>query len=182
MIRRSLLSAILILLSALGATAQTNNQYSRPEPKTRDRVPLEDEQKEVTIPAEMRVKMEIARAEGEHKKLLEDVQKLGDLSAEVAKSYAERKQISAEDVKKLSTIEKLAKRVLSHAGGDEVSDKSATGDPPLAEAIDLLNIAAEEIRKDVKAETRFVVSATVIANSNEVINLARLIRRTKKTD
>jgi len=33
-----------------------------------------------------------------------------------------------------------------------------------------------------KAETRFVVSAIVIANSNEVISLARLIRHAQKAD
>jgi hypothetical protein len=130
----------------------------------------------------MRIKMAIARAENEHKKILEDVQKLGDLSNEIAKGYSERNKLSSDDIRKLGTIEKLAKRVLTHAGGDEVSDKSGLDHMPLADAIDKLNSAAEIIRKDMKTETRFVVSAGVIAKCNEVINLVRVIRRTQKAD
>ena len=68
----------------------------------------------------MRIKMAIARAEENHKKFIDDVEKLSDLSDEVARGYGERKQLTSDDVKKLGTIEKLAKRILTHAGGDEV--------------------------------------------------------------
>jgi len=135
------------------------------------------------MPEEMRIKMAIARAEEDYKKVLEDVEKLSSLSGEVAKDYGDSKQISGEDVKKLGTIEKLAKRILTHAGGEEVATKNGANDQPaLADAIGLLETTVANIKKEMTAETRFVVSATVIANSNEVISLSRLIRRSKKSN
>ena len=197
MIRRFTLAAIFILLPVLGlpfsglrvfewrdyvALAQNTSALPRAainKPRKGNR----DDDQEVTLPDDMRIKMEIAREENEYKKILDDVDKLSVLSDEIARSYVERKHLSAEDVKKLSTVEKLAKRILNHAGGEEVTDKSASADHlALADAIDKMNSAAATIKKDMKAETRFVVSATVIANSNEVITLARLIRHAQKAD
>lgn len=186
--RRIPLFVFFILLYILGlysfaAFAQTTSSTPRSaDTKSRTRIHKNDDQ-EVTLPEDMRIKMAIAREENEYKKTLEDVEKLSGLSEEVARDYVERKKLSTVEMKKLNTIEKLAKRVLSHAGGEEVGDKSGSIEHlALADAIDKLNAAAASIRKDMKAETRFVVSATVIANSNEVINLARLIRHTQKAD
>ncbi|HXU38290.1 MAG TPA: hypothetical protein VN937_18175 [Blastocatellia bacterium] len=185
--RRFPLFAIFILLSAFGlhassAFAQNTSTIPRSSDNKSRRMHKDDDQ-DVTLPDDMRIKMAIAREENEYKKTLEDVEKLSGLSEEVAKVYVDRKQLSTDDVKKLNTIEKLAKRVLSHAGGEEVGDKSGSVEHlALAEAIDKLNAAAACIKKEMKAETRFVVSATVVANSNQVISLARLIRHLQKAD
>lgn len=185
--RRFPLFAIFILLSAFGiypssAFAQNTSAIPRSADSKSRRMHKDDDQ-EVTLPDDMRIKMAIAREENEYKKTLEDVEKLSGLSEEVARVYVDRKQLSADEVKKLNTIEKLAKRVLNHAGGEEVGDKSGSVERlALAEAIDKLNAAAACIKKDMKAETRFVVSATVVANSNQVISLARLIRHLQKAD
>lgn len=167
------------ILLSLSATAQTRPAVKPPEGKIPDKFPTDADQ-EGGPPWDMRAKMAIARAEGEHKKVLEDVEKLSNLSGEIARGYGERKQLSADDMRKLGTIEKLAKRVLTSAGGEEVDQKPDTDERmPLADAIDKLSATAANIKKEVTAETRFVVSATVIANSNEVISLARFIRRQK---
>ena len=187
MLRRFPLFAIFILLYTLiyttpRAFAQSTGSAPRSS-NTKPHIHRDDDDQDATLPEDMRIKMAIAREENEYKKTLEDVEKLSGLSDEVAKAYVERKQLAADDMKKLSTIEKLAKRVLNHAGGEEVGDKTGSVEHlALADSIDKLNIAAANIKKDMKAETRFVVSATVIANSNEVINLARLIRHTQKAD
>jgi hypothetical protein len=179
MFRRSSSFALLILLMALGATAQSARPAPPPEGKTQAKFPKDTEQ-ESTLPEDMRIKMAITRAEDEHKKVLEDVVKLSDMSSEIAKAYGERKRLSADDLKKLGTIEKLAKRVLSNAGGDEVDQKpDAFEHMPLADAVDKLSNAASNIKKEVTTGTRFGVSATVIANSNEVISLARFMRHQK---
>ena len=183
MFGRFLLLAISILLVASAAAGQSARPAIKPaETKTPDRYPG-DEQEISHLPHDMRVKMAIARAEEDHKKVLEDVEKLSSLSDEVARGYGERKRLTSDDLKKLGTIEKLAKRILTQSGGEEVNSKSnATEHLVLAEAIDLLSTTAANIRKEMTAETRFVVSATVIANSNEVISLSRLIRRARKAD
>jgi len=153
-----------------------------PPPEATQKLPDGSNQELTHMPEEMRIKMAIARAEEDHKKILEDVDKLSNLSGEVVKDYGDTKQLSGDDVKKLGTIEKLAKRILNHAGGEEVAQKNTNEQLPLADAIDMLGTSVANIKKEMTAETRFVVSATVIANSNEVISLSRLIRRSKKTN
>ena len=183
MLRRFVPVAVFILLFVLAARAQAP---PRPmprvdDPKTQDKT--KEDKDGPHLPDEILKKMEIARAEIEYKKVLDDVDKLSDLSNEIAKDYVERKNLSADDLKKLGRIEKLAKRVQGYAGGEEVSNKEKSGEPAtLAEAIEKLNTNAADIKKDMKAETRFVVSASVIAKSNEMIHLARFIRRSRKAD
>ena len=183
MFGRVLLLAIFTLLFASVATGQSGPPVMRPaETKTPDKYP-DDGQEVNRLPDDMRIKMAIARAEEDHKKVLEDVEKLSNLSGEIARGYVERKRLSSDDLRKLGTIEKLAKRVLTQSGGEEVDQKpDEIEHMPLADAINLLNTTAANIRKEVTAETRFVVSATVIAKSNEVIGLSRFIRRAKKAD
>jgi len=180
MLRSFWVLAIFILLLASAATAQTVRPDPKPsQNKTPDKYP-DDGQEVSHLPEDMRIKMAIARAEEDHKKVLEDVEKLNSLSAEIARGYGESKRLSADDIKKLGTIEKLAKHVLTQSGGEEVDQKSdATERMPLADAIDLLSTTVANIKKEMTAETRFVVSANVIANSNEVINLSRILRHAK---
>lgn len=171
-----LLAVILLACLAVAAAAQQSKGAKPPDP---------DEQSDPFsqlehLPAEMRKRMARERAENEHRKVLEDVKKLDDLSSEVVREYRERGKLSPEEMKKITQIEKLAKRILSGVGGNEVEDKGETPPVSIAEALDQLNTAVTSIRKSMMTETRFVVSAMVIANSNEVINLAQFIRRNQK--
>ena len=50
----------------------------------------------------------------------------------------------------------------------------------LAEAVDKLNAASADVSTSISKSTRFVVSAAVISNSNEVIHLVQHIRRAEK--
>jgi hypothetical protein len=170
-----------IVLCDFIASAQSVNPLPKAPSVKHDTKTNRDDDQDVTLPEDMRIKMAITREENEYKKVLEDVDKLSGLSDEVARAFVEHKHLSPDEMKKLNTIEKLAKRILSHAGGDEVGDKSGS-QLALGDAIDKLNSAASNIKKDMNAETRFVVSATVIANSNEVISLARLIKHIQKAD
>lgn len=132
------------------------------------------------LPEEMRFKLESERKEKDYQKLVDSAAELSDLSAEVAKQYKESPTLSADQVKKLASIEKLAKRILAQSGGEEVSEKSGEQPVPIPEAVEKLAATAAEVKKAVTTATRFVVSATVIANSNDVIHLAQYIRRGQK--
>jgi hypothetical protein len=182
MIRKLLLLTIFSLLFAISASAQSNNPFPKSEdPLTRPKDEGKKSGQEVSLPEEMRIRMAIERANNDYRKVLDDAEKLNDLSAEVAKGYRESGRLSAEELKKIGTIEKLAKRILSQAGGDEVDDKTVnTQQKSVADAVDQLTSAATKIRDSMKTQTRFVVSATVIASSNEVINLAQYIRHSQK--
>ena len=179
---RIVLLVILILASASAATAHAFGQTARPAIKPPE-TKTSDEQDGSRLPDDMRIKMAIARAEEDHKKILEDVEKLSELSIEITRGYDKDKRLSSDDLKKLGTMEKLAKRILNHAGGEEVEPKTdSTENMLMDKAIDTLATTVANIKKEMSAETRFVVSATVIANSNEVISLSRFIRRAKKAE
>jgi hypothetical protein len=177
---------IAFILFASGTAAAQTRPITNQRPTTTPRVPADRDQQpggpdmQINLPEEMRVRMAIERAEGEHRKVLEDVGKLSDLSEEVSSKFRDGGKLSDGEVKKLSTIEKLAKRILSHAGGSEVDDKDDAQPATVAAALEQLAAAVEKIKTDMTAETRFVVSAGVIASSNQVINLAQFIRRAQK--
>src|SRR6185503_17567255 len=116
---RLLLPTLFVALLPLAAAAQGTPP---PKPQPRPAQPPtvsgdrnEDSDQESNLPDEMRIRMAIERADGEHRKILEDVRKMSDLTAEVSSAYGDREQLSPDYVKKLSTTEKLAKRILTHA-------------------------------------------------------------------
>lgn len=180
-----LLQASLLILSALlspSAQATSPNtgrpiRQSQPPPETPPDHRAADQ--DIELPAEMRARLAIERAEDEHRRFVNDVNKLDDLSTQVANNYREKSSLSSDDLRKLGSIEKLAKKILSHAGGSAVTDEELRKFP-LPEAIERMSAAAASIKKNLMAETRHVVSASVIGYSNEIINLAQVIRRAKK--
>lgn len=173
-----------VLLIAGCAAAQTATP-NRPPVRVASPPPsaIPGEQENTHIPEEMRIKMEIARADEEYKKTLEDADKLSSLSTEVTQAFHGAGKLAGDDLKKLGTIEKLAKRILTQAGGDEVGGSSADlQSKPLNDSLDQLSAAADLVQKSIKEQTRFVVSATVISNANDIIHLAQHIRRIAKAN
>src|SRR5438270_4584002 len=174
-----------VLLAAPSAAAQSSTPVpKRPAvPPPRMDYPGGDEQEGSHMPDEMRVRMEIARADAEYKKTLDEADKLFTLSTEVARVFRDTGKLAGEDLKKVGAIEKLARHILSQAGGDEVSERaSGLQDKPLNDALEQLSAAADKVQKSIKEQTRFVVSATVVGNANEIIHLAQHICRTLKAD
>jgi hypothetical protein len=181
MIHRVFILFITALLLSTIVLAQQPSQGSRSSSSNPNNTFPGSSDQEINLPDEMRSRLIIERLEGEHKKFVEDVKKLDELSSEVTRSFIERKLLSSEDLKKLGSIEKLARRILSHAGGNQVDDKSDDSSQiPLNEAIEKLNVAVAGIKKVALTETRHVVSAAVIGNSNEIIDLTRAMRRSQK--
>ncbi|MEN3332719.1 MAG: hypothetical protein V7641_2084 [Blastocatellia bacterium] len=173
------------LLAATSVAAQSPTPVpKRPAvPPPSVAFPDSSEQERSHIPEDMRIRMEIARADAEYKKTLDDADKLYTLSTEVARVVRDTGKLVGDDLKKVGAIEKLAKHILSQAGGDEVDDR--TNDlqsKPLNDTVEQMNAAADKVQKCIKQQTRFVVSATVISNANEIIHLAQHIRRTVKAD
>jgi hypothetical protein len=181
MILRVLIPVIALLLSPFVVPAQQSRQINRPPLPNPDSSSGERGAQDIDLPDEMRVRLLIERLEGEHKKFIEDVMKLDEMSSEITRSYNERRLLMPEDIKKLGSIEKLAKRILSHAGGSQVDGKKGeSAQLSISEAIEKMNVAVAAIKKSALSETRHVVSAAVIGNSNEVIELTRAIRRSQR--
>jgi hypothetical protein len=177
-LKRVLLSLI-VLASATSSFAQSRNNRQVAPPPDRDSIqsPTESDMG-VNLPDEMRIRMLIARRENEYKKVMESVDQLNDLSEQVATRFRRDGRLVETDLKLMGQIEKLARQVLSHAGGETVQEKEDKK-PTVGEAVDLIAAEAAKIKRDMTAETRFVVSAAVIASSNQVINLSRYVRRVR---
>jgi hypothetical protein len=179
-------TALLLGLVSMAAVAQQNPPRATRTPERTSQPTVigdrtDGSEQQSNLPEEMRIRMAIERADGEHRKILDYVKKLTGLSAEVIASFRERGNFIPDDMKKLGDIQKLAKRILSHAGGNEVDDDPKENSKlTLAEAVDQLQAAVDKISDETISRTRHIVSATVIANSNHVINLTQLIRSKQK--
>ncbi len=180
MYKSGLILASFILWLSSSAIAQNAPTGLKQPPPPRPSSPLDGDltDQDMNLPPDMRARLAIERAESRHREALEDVEKLTTLSADVAKKYEEAGTLSSEDMKKVGSIEKLAKDLLNHAGGSKVDDDIEK--ITLADAIKQMDAAVTNIHESMTAETRYVVSAKVIGLSNEVINLARYIRRAGK--
>ena len=171
MIKRFFLLSIFTSLLLSAAAAQDGRPDLKPPTSEQD----------ITLPDEMRARLAIERAEGEHRKFLEDVKELGGLSDQLTADYTKRGRLASEDLKRVSAIEKRAKRMLGYAGGREIDDKpSGPAQLAIKDAVAQLGAVIEKLTKTVMTETRHVVSATVIADLNEVLNLAQYIRNSQK--
>lgn len=167
-----------VILSFVAVAQNTpTGSKNRPPPTDEERADQLDQ--ELNLPPEMRSRLAIERAKNEHRKIVEDAQKMNDLSVEIAKRYEERSQLSSDDMKNVGTIEKLAKRILNFAGGSEekIEEKRSLS---LSDCIAQLSKAAENIQKILLAESRHVISAKLIADANEAVNLAQIIRHFQK--
>jgi hypothetical protein len=175
-----LILPLTVLLLIWQAPAQTRSAQT-PSPRATRQQSDPHEQQDVSLPEEMKTRMEIERADKEHQKLVDSAKQMGDLSAEIAKSFKETSRLDAQAVKKLASIEKLARKILSDSGGEQTNDKSDQDEKmTVAEAVDRLNAASADVATSISKSTRFVVSAAVISNSNQVIHLAQYIRRAEK--
>ena len=173
---------VLLLTTQAGSSAPSSKpKPMQPSPSDRALQPQDVGQEGPTLPPEMSSRLAIERAEDEHRKILETANQVGDLTAEIRQRYTERGNLSGDDIKKLGTVEKLAKRILEHAGGEVVNE--AEGKPEqisLASALEQLSTAGASVKKSICTNTRFVVSASIIADSNEIIHLAQFIRHVQK--
>ena len=125
---------------------------------------------------EMLKEMELKRAENSHKQNIERAKESAQLSAQLRDANAQQKALNAAELKKLGRMEKLARQLRSEAGGGD--DEEPLKDPPKDLPATLTRIAelAAEVCKNVEKTPRHVVSASMIAQTNELVELIRLAR------
>lgn len=123
---------------------------------------------------------EIRHAEESHKEMVERADETAQLGDDLLTSFKKNKTLSREDLKKLDRMEKLARKIRSGAGGSD--DDEPLENPPnkLEAAVSRLAELAGFLKKSVQKTSRLVISAAVIENSNELIELIRHIRSFQK--
>lgn len=175
MIRPLIISAALICLSISIAAAQTSSPLP---PNGRGPLGRDDMRNPVQDPRQDLLKeLEIKRAEGTHKQNIERAKESVQLSTELRDTYAQQKTLNQADLKKLSRLEKLGRQLRGDSGGSD--DEEPLKEPPKDLPATLARLAelTEELRKCVEKTPRQVVSANLIAQTNELIELVKLARR-----
>jgi hypothetical protein len=130
--------------------------------------------------AEILRRAEIRHSEDIHKEMVERADETSQIGDELLASYRKSQALGKDDLKKLERMEKLARKIRGGAGGSD--DEAPLDNPPshLEAAITRLAELSETLKKSVKKTSRLVISASVINNSNELIELIRLIRSFQK--
>jgi ribosome-binding protein aMBF1 (putative translation factor) len=125
---------------------------------------------------EMMARQELKAAEKEYHENIERAREAAQLSTEIRASFLQNKDLGRTELKKLERLEKITRKIRSEAGG---SDSEVTIENPptqIEPALSRLAEMAEKVRKVVEKTPRQVVSASVIEEANQMLEILRLIR------
>lgn len=125
---------------------------------------------------EMRARLEIERAEKLRRENLERAREVAQLGTELRDAFISHKTLDRAEVKKLERLEKLTRRIRSEAGGSD--DEEPLKDAPSGMEVAMTRIAeiSAGLRKGVEKTPRLVVSASVIEQANQLLELISFVR------
>lgn len=161
-LRTIIFAFALVLVASFGVGAQS---VGPPPPP--------DEQNETFLDNLKR--MQIKREEEEHKKLVEKALQIKESAESLNKEGDGQRLLHAAD-KKLREIEKSAKQIRSDSGGSDDGKPLETPPTTLAEALKQLSDASQRLQVSMEKTSRHIVSASVIAETSEIIQLVKIIR------
>ncbi|HEY6190144.1 MAG TPA: hypothetical protein VIW80_21010 [Pyrinomonadaceae bacterium] len=125
---------------------------------------------------EMRARLEIERQEKLRRENLERAREVAQLGEELRDAFTSHQALDRAEVKKLERLEKLTRRIRSEAGGSD--DEEPLEDAPRGLDVAMTRIAelSGELRKGVEKTPRLVVSASVIEQANQLLELIGFVR------
>ncbi len=125
---------------------------------------------------EMIARHDIKAAEKDYAENIERAREAAQLSTEIRDSYLHNKAFSRTEQKKLERLEKLTRKIRSEAGGSD-GDVTIENMPSQIEpALSRLAEISDKVRKVVEKTPRQVISASVIEQSNELLEIIRYVR------
>jgi anion-transporting ArsA/GET3 family ATPase len=125
---------------------------------------------------EMLHRAEIRAAEESYKEMLERAAEAASLADQVRASFDKSQSLSREDLKKLERLEKLARKIRGAAGGSDDKEEQSLPEK-LGSAVSRIAEVSGLLKKSVEKTSRLVISAAVIEQTNELIELVRQIRQ-----
>ena len=125
---------------------------------------------------EMRARMEIKIAEKERAENLERAREAAQLGSEIRQAFTTHKVLGSSEMKKLERLEKLARRIRSRSGGDDDDEPLKKVPTALESAVERLAETSEALCKGVEKTPRQVISASVIEQANELLEIIRFVR------
>lgn len=161
-LRTIIFAFALVLVASFGVGAQS---VGPPPPP--------DEQNETFLDTLKR--MQIKREEDEHKKLVEKALQIKEAAEGLNKESGSPHLARTAD-KKLREIEKSAKQIRTESGGADDGKQLEAPPKTLADALKRLSDASERLQVSMEKTSRHIVSASVIAETSEIIQLVKIIR------
>jgi len=170
----------LLVLSTSIAVAQVS-QAKEPEktprpPRPQSPITNRDETPLGSFEEELRAKRAIKLAEKEHEENLKRAREIGELAKQLQTNLRDKTTIDRDSTKKIERLEKLTKKIRSEAGGEEEEVKIVDRPTDITAAVNQIAESAESLSKAVQDTPRQVVSASMIANANVLLELIKLLR------
>ena len=125
---------------------------------------------------ELRAKQAIKYAEKGHQDNLNRAKEIADIGKELKAAINDTPLLGRESEKKLERLEKLTRKIRGEAGGDDQDVEIPNRPADVPSTITRIAEAAETLSKDVRNTPRQVVSASVIAKANVLLELIKIVR------
>ncbi|HWT03465.1 MAG TPA: hypothetical protein VN256_24660 [Pyrinomonadaceae bacterium] len=125
---------------------------------------------------EMMARQDIEAAEKDYRENIDRAREAAQLSTEIRDAYLHNKAFGRTEQKKLERLEKLTRKIRSEAGGSggdvTIENVPSQIEPALSRIAEL----TDKVRKVVEKTPRQVISASVIEQSNELLEIIRYVR------
>lgn len=167
----------LALIAQLSLNAQVVRPPTPPTTITADKSrPDSEEQAPTALDYELRAKRAIKYAEKEHQQNLTRAREASELGSALAAAFKQNRSLGSSDLKKLEKLEKIAKKIRSEAGASDDDFELEQKPNDLAEAVDSVAKVSTSLSEKVLKTPRRVVSASIIEESNVLLELIRIVR------
>jgi type I site-specific restriction endonuclease len=166
-------ATLLILFSLAAASAAAQTRPSPTEEADKDRrSPIIGSPEQ-----EMLRRAEIKAAEESHKEMVERAEEAAQLGDQIRASYEKLKSLGRDDLKKLERLEKLARKIRGAVGGSDDKEPPKESSSKLGSAVSRIAEVAGLLKKSVQKTSRLVISAAIIEQTNELIDLIQDLRQ-----
>lgn len=162
-----------MLLTPLVCHAQTGRSASGDslDPEERANARLEQHQKE------MMSRMRVKREKSMHEEYLARAREMRELGALLKSQYEARQSLDRDGMKKLEQMEKIVKKLLNQAGGDDDEIKDTVSQfKELPAAFTQLAVQSDILQIAVENTPRLIISTSVIERAGELLGIIRFIR------
>lgn len=119
-------------------------------------------------------RMQIRRAEDEHKKLVKSAQQAAEIASTLS-PLSDGKKLDPKAEKKLKEIEKAAKQIRRNIGGAN-DDKDFESPKTLNEAIERLAETSKTLSQQMEKTSRHITSAAIIVSASDMLRLIKILR------
>ena len=167
----------LMLIAQLSLNAQVVRPPTPPTTMTADKSrPSSDEQAPTQLDYDLRAKRAIKYAEKEHQENLTRGREASELGNSVAAAFKQNQSLGSADLKKLERLEKITKKIRNEVGASDDDFELEHKPQDLAEAVDCVAKVSTSLGEKVLKTPRRVVSASIIEDSNVLLELIRIVR------